>query len=203
MRMLHFISDRLATLQGRVAAGCVFASAITVSLLPGAGSRFDVIEFLGIASTGALWLFAELSDSHSTSEHDIVLFRKFESSASHALQYSLSTHDFSNSFKRECFDGLTDISYLDGARHEFVDQKVQKKWNSLKRTLNAFLNDLSRETFNVPGDVNLSTVYRSESEKMFPPEDILMVIDNLNSSATKLSKELADFERYTRKKLGI
>ena len=185
--MINFIQDHLASLQGRITAGATFASAIAFSLIPTAGSRFDLVEFLGISGAGAVWLLAELADAKSPSEHDRILFKRYQESATPGLLNFLQEHEFHFSFARNQIERLNEISYLEGVRHE----------------LQEFLAVVAKNTIPVHGNPSVATVHPSGGDVDFPTTETQAEIAELNAKAKSLQDAMSKFERYARKSLKV
>jgi len=201
--MINFIQDHLASLQGRITAGATFASAIAFSLIPTAGSRFDLVEFLGISGAGAVWLLAELADAKSPSEHDRILFKRYQESATPGLLNFLQEHEFHFSFARNQIERLNEISYLEGVRHEFVDVKINEKWMDLHNEVQEFLAVVAKNTIPVHGNPSVATVHPSGGDVDFPTTETQAEIAELNAKAKSLQDAMSKFERYARKSLKV
>ena len=181
----------------------VLIGAVVAGLWPDHDRPADGAKIVAIAVAAFGWLFAELSGISKPSEHDLALFEKFRSSLNERDRELLRSHDFDNSFAGNETAGLREIASWTGVAYEFNDAKIEKDWSATRSSVDEFVTLVGKHTGPINGAAGRFSVHPSNSYSMQPQDWVATAITDLSTKGTALSKKLEDFERASRRRLGL
>lgn len=201
--MINKIYPYLTTAKGRLVTGLALVTAIVVGLWPDHSRSFDPVRAGAIATAAVAWLYAELAGAGTASDHDVKLFNAFRQAVSVEEKNFLLEQDFHFSFVYKYSEGLREIAHWNGAAYEFVDERLQGKWEPLINQVNNFVLLMAQYSAPVQSSANLMTVHPSGGDSDHPEPWVLKEIGKLNASASNLYKNLDEFERFARKRMRL
>lgn len=193
----------LTSAQGRLTTGTALVVAIVVGLWPDHARPVDPVRLGAVLTAAMAWLFAELAGPGEPRPHDLKLFELLVSKLPEQFLSFLRDHDFGAAYHDPGVGGLYDVAAWQGARYEFVDPALQKRWATLRGEARKFAHDLSHNTF--PDDVNANwyTVHPTNGDPGDPQPFVVRRIDLLNAGASALAGRIDEFEGYARERLRL
>lgn len=177
--------------------------AIVAGLWPDHDRPEDGAKITAVVVAGLAWLFAEFSGIAKPSDHDLALFERFRSTLQERERSLLRDHDFDNSFSSNETEGLREIASWAGVAYEFSDPKIEADWVLVLKKVGAFLTMVAKHTGPVRTTADRFSVHPPNLDPMQPQAQISSAIVELNATASALSTQLENFERMTRRRLGL
>jgi hypothetical protein len=200
---LEWIRRNLPTVQGRLLTGLILIAAVVAGLWPDHERPADGVRITAIVVAAVTWLFAELSGIAAPSQHDLALFERFRSTLHERDRAFLRDQDFDNSFSGDDMAGLREIASWTGVAYEFNDAKLEKEWAAAVKAIDAFVAQVAQHTGPVNAGAGRFSAHPSNSDPMEPADWITKAISSLNAQASLLGKQLEEFERKARRRLGL
>lgn len=151
----------------------------------------------------AAWLFAEFQSRSSPYAHDAGLFERIMEVIEDGERDFLRNHDFHVSFLRERLRGSREIRLWEGARYEFLDKAMQKKWQPLKEQFDAFGDLIAVSTSPDRNAEGHQTVHPMHHDPSDPNERVREEIRALNKAASDLINSFDAFESFGRRRLDV
>lgn len=138
----------------------------------------------------------------SPNPHDVDLIKQFRATFSRSDIEFLTYHNFRDNWhnsRTKCFEAITD-DWL-GARFEFVDKKLNKLLDQVKK-VSAELAEAEALGFNVGPNLQVRTMRTMADDGTLTPETRARV-NNLNRLARELAKAVNALERNAKIRLPI
>jgi hypothetical protein len=196
------VLDALATVAGRISTGSAMAVAIAAGLWHGHTGEVDPVRLGAVVTTTLAWLAAEIASGRKPSEHDLALFKRIIELLPEGTTDLIRNHDFHNSFHGHHQDGLFELAAWEGARYQFLDSVLQRRWAAV----HAQIGRLTKELVTAVGPVGagpLFTAHPQIGDRDNPEPWVQDRIDTLNREASATSKIIDAFERFARNRLRL
>lgn len=164
-----------------------------------AGSPIWVGIFLITAGVGlVIWNEHHKRNKSPEPAHpnDVALLVKFRELTPDHFQEFLRDHDFGNTFRRKNLDPLDVLAYdWKGARYEFVDKEVQKKFHELRQSVFEFLKVAEPRIY--PHHINpeMATTLTDMDRAREISKSTLDAIKAMNQRASVVYGAIQEFER--------
>ena len=198
------VTKAFGSVWARIGLGLAAVAAVSVFLWPDENWQLDAAQLVAALTALALWIWSEITSvERAVSPHDLELFENFRRAYGPGAKSLLRDQDFGHSFVFKKADGLFEMSHWDDATYEYVDPKVQEKWEPVRVKTEEFTAMLARHTGPLGGNSSLGTVHPDQGNPDFPEDFVVKRIDELNDAAQSLFASLEEFERSARKRLKL
>jgi hypothetical protein len=192
----------LKTVWARIAAALVAFGALANLLWPPKIWPLPLSAYLTFGTAFAGWIVLEiLSSDHPPHPHDISLITRFRTDLPEGDRQFLREQDFGNPFQTNRLSALGNVAHnWQGAGFEFHDTRLDKKFKSLQKQMQDFLDDLGLHTrgHSVMAG-HLTLLLGGDDDANVSPQS-LANIKRINEGATGLTTTIDDFERLARKR---
>ncbi|MEO1488011.1 MAG: hypothetical protein AAFR88_01065 [Pseudomonadota bacterium] len=196
--------DAISSLAGRVFLGLIAMATVIAGLPLKEGLEFDLTKALGAAAAAAAWLAAEwLSWERRPHEHDIELRRAVFALANPVMPF-LRDHDLGGSFQWARLNGLIELheEYI-GARFQFIDPKLQRRWQEAQKTLGEFIYFTAHKSYPTEGGNGFNSFLTGRDASGLISKEAQGNIDKANQLATDLYNRFEALEELSLRRLGV
>ncbi|OYX09562.1 MAG: hypothetical protein B7Z08_04845 [Sphingomonadales bacterium 32-68-7] len=136
-------------------------------------------------------------------EHDIDLYNRISGIMDDDALTFLQQHDFNMDFQQSRTEPMSKIANWHGARYEFLDAGLQKKWKLVREQIDGLAGQYVAKLVPRSTGQGMLTAHLLGYERHNQPAHAVAEVQELNRTATKLYEDYNQFDRYARRRLGL